>query len=73
MTKKKIIKADLDEIVEAVMEATECDTELIQSALAKFVVEGCDHPYHSVIGEGDLAKCLKCGQYCNQKGGDDEG
>ena len=39
---------------------------LIREALCQPLVSGeCEHPYHSIIGDGEMkpAKCLKCGKY----------
>ena len=38
----------------------------ILEALRQAAVSGeCEHPYHSIIGDGEMkpAKCLKCGKY----------
>lgn len=36
------------------------------AALRQPLVSGeCEHPYHSIIGDGEMkpTKCLKCGKY----------
>ena len=68
MNREKLIKqlliGKVSEILgtEKTMELLKEATVAIDGMLKK---EDCEHPYYSVIGDGEMkpAKCLKCGKY----------